>query len=279
MNDIERRTLLGAAGIGAIAAISKAGPLNPPAGSVAPTGRTLDEVYDRIPVVGGSDGRTPIPGGATAASLSTPGSYVLTGNIATAGAGITISAPNVTLDLNGFTVSSTNTSASVISITPSAHGAVVRNGVVSGGQACVTAQSGVVAVLVEDVSVVSAKLNGINMPNCPGSIVRRCRVRDIGATTLATDTVAVNGIDIGGPGALVDGCSVHAIRHNNPAGLLRGISAGPNTEVNGCMIANVTTPANSVGLFQNINAALRRNCRVLNFATAYSGGIDGGGNF
>ncbi|MFT3686654.1 MAG: hypothetical protein QM783_17335 [Phycisphaerales bacterium] len=50
MNEFERRTLLGAAGIGAIAAMSKAGgPLNPPAGPVASTGRTLDEVYNRIP--------------------------------------------------------------------------------------------------------------------------------------------------------------------------------------------------------------------------------------
>ena len=44
MNDIERRALIGAAGIGAIAALSKAGPLNPPAGTVAPTGRTLEEL-------------------------------------------------------------------------------------------------------------------------------------------------------------------------------------------------------------------------------------------
>src|SRR5690242_5587975 len=107
MNEIERRVLLGAAGIGAIAALSKAGPLDPPAGAVSPSGRTLDEVYNKIPAVGGSDGRVPL---TTSGTIASPGSYVLANNIEIPPASLntfTITASNVTLDLNGFRIGNT----------------------------------------------------------------------------------------------------------------------------------------------------------------------------
>lgn len=72
------------------------GALNPSAGP-APLFKSLNEIQPRTAVAGG---------GAT--TISQPGSYYLTGNITvSSGNGITVTANHVSLDLNGFTVTST----------------------------------------------------------------------------------------------------------------------------------------------------------------------------
>lgn len=83
-----------------IVAATHAGPLNPPAGPVAPTYKTLAEIEPRVAVQS-------LAGDATALFvISQPGSYYLTGNVAgVAGkSGIRIAASDVTLDLMGFTL-------------------------------------------------------------------------------------------------------------------------------------------------------------------------------
>lgn len=77
-----------------------AGPLNPPAGPVASTFKTLSEVEPRIAI-----SQANMPGDANSLFvISQPGSYYLTGNITgqTAKNGIKITSGGVTLDLNGF---------------------------------------------------------------------------------------------------------------------------------------------------------------------------------
>ena len=82
--------------IAAVAALFAQGPLTPP-GAPAPTMKTLAQIEARTPIAG--------PGAVT---ISASGSYYLTTNINVAtGDAITITADNVTLDLNGFTISST----------------------------------------------------------------------------------------------------------------------------------------------------------------------------
>ncbi|MDP1661970.1 MAG: hypothetical protein Q8L55_08640 [Phycisphaerales bacterium] len=105
-DNLDRRLLLGAAGLAGIAALAAgratAGPLNPPAGAVVSSGKTLTEVEPRTAV---SDVNT--PGTATCIfRISQAGSYYLTGNVqGVAGKnGIEITASGVTLDLNGFQV-------------------------------------------------------------------------------------------------------------------------------------------------------------------------------
>src|SRR5689334_2327995 len=73
--------------------VASAGPLDPPAGPVAPTMKTLSEVEPRIPIH------------SLPLTISQPGSYYLAENITAAGGGITISADYVTLDLMGFSLS------------------------------------------------------------------------------------------------------------------------------------------------------------------------------
>ena len=77
---------------------ANAGDLNPPAGPVSSTMKTLTQVEPRTAV-------ETLPGSATALYvISQPGSYYLTSNITGVSGknGIIITADNVTLDLNGF---------------------------------------------------------------------------------------------------------------------------------------------------------------------------------
>src|SRR3954462_10858921 len=106
------------------------GSVTPP-GTPGPTMKTLDQVEARIPI-----DATHTPGDADAnAVLRNPGSYYLTGNFdVTNGAGILVTAPDVTLDLNGYEIrpASGNTSAIGVKIVVGGNRCTVKNGSVSG---------------------------------------------------------------------------------------------------------------------------------------------------
>ena len=101
------------------------GPLDPP-GPPAPTMKTLQEVEPRTPI------------SALPFTITTSGSYYVTGNLAGVAAshGITISASNVTLDLRGYTLTGVGGSLDGIHIngsvaTPLAN-VMIMNGAVDG---------------------------------------------------------------------------------------------------------------------------------------------------
>lgn len=87
---------------------SFAGDLNPPAGTVAPTMKTLDELEPRIAINAANT-----PGNSTTQFvISQPGSYYLTGNINALGSrtAIRVDSDGVTIDLNGFEINGTGAS-------------------------------------------------------------------------------------------------------------------------------------------------------------------------
>ena len=87
------------------------GALTPPPGPPAPTMKTLDQLDAKL------EPRTPIS--LLPFTISQPGSYYLTGNLAvTTGNAIIITTNGVTLDLNGFTISSTANPAAGTAIVP-----------------------------------------------------------------------------------------------------------------------------------------------------------------
>ena len=103
-------TVFAALAAGAIIAI--AGPLNPPGGPITSTGKTTQEVFDKV---GTAEPRTALsaantPGDADSMfTINQSGSYYLTADVyvGAAKSGIKIingNAPNVTIDLNGFTI-------------------------------------------------------------------------------------------------------------------------------------------------------------------------------
>lgn len=109
-----------------------AGPLNPPPGAVAPTGKTLVEIEPRIAI-----NSTTTPGDANSLfRITQPGSYYLTGNITGAASkrAIEIAVSDVTIDLNGFTVEGVASSLDGIASDGSATAnIIIRNGIVREG--------------------------------------------------------------------------------------------------------------------------------------------------
>jgi hypothetical protein len=95
---------IGFGGLLIAAAALTAGPLDPPAGTIAPTYKTLTEVEPRTAI-----NLTNTPGDSDSTfKITQPGSYYLTQNHVTrpgAFIGIEIAASNVTIDLNGFMLS------------------------------------------------------------------------------------------------------------------------------------------------------------------------------
>jgi hypothetical protein len=99
------------------------GPLAPP-GAPAPVMKTLDQIEPRTPV-------SSLP-----FTISQSGSYYFTGNLqftAASGHAITITASDVTLDLMGFTLtSSAEVTGDAVRIAVGMHNIVVRNGTITG---------------------------------------------------------------------------------------------------------------------------------------------------
>ena len=150
-----------------VGVMAVAGPLNPPAGAVSPTYKTLTEVEPRIAI-----NATNTPGGANSVyKIAQRGSYYLTGNITvpTNSYAIEITASDVSIDLNGFSVSTATSSLSGIYSTGT--NCTLRNGTVRG-----FGGNGL------DLNVLAAKVEGVTVDSCgnvgirvgPRSVVNKC---------------------------------------------------------------------------------------------------------
>jgi hypothetical protein len=192
-------------------AVLIAGPLNPPAGPVAGTHKTLTEVEPRIAI-----NATNTPGDADSLfKITQPGSYYLTGNVSipAASTGIEIVADDVTVDLNGFALIGQSGAVSGVRSSVSGTGVVVRHGLISGTQTGV-ALTFSAAARVEDVTVHDVSSTGI-----AGGIqatIRDCTVRVAGATGISAST-----------NSIVESCNVSAATSN-------GISVSAQSVITGC---------------------------------------------
>jgi hypothetical protein len=223
-----------------------AGPLTPPAGAVAPTHKTLTEVEPRVAI-----SATNTPGDASNEfRITQPGSYYLTGNLVTGGSrnGIQIAADNVTIDLNGFTLSQdpagTGFPAGIRASAP------VRNFVLKNGT--VRAYRGYGATgnfensTFHDLAFTDSLGGQLEIGASDGVIVRNVRTR---ATTGET------GIQVG-PGSLVESCATE--------GGTIGITVGVGSVVRSCV---VVTPG-STGIFAS--GSLVIDCTVSGGTSASS---------
>lgn len=236
----QRRALL--AGLGGLAAgafvagKAKAGPLDPPAGPIASTGKTLTEVEPRIAI-----NQTNTPGDAgNIFRIMQPGSYYLTGNVAGESGknGIRVEAPGVTLDLNGFELRGVPGSLRGIDMLSSPH-STVRNGrVIAWGGRGLSLQGEYITV--ESVGVSDCGSVGIRVSDT-GSCVR--------------DSYASNNLGIGisvGVGSTITNC---VARGNAEEGIfctsdsvigncvselngIHGIYAFQNTLIRDCLATN-----------------------------------------
>lgn len=200
----------------ALGAIALAGPLDPPAGPIAPTYKTLAEVEPRTAVNAANT-----PGDADSDfRITQPGSYYLTGGITgeSGKSGIEIAASNVTVDLMGFTLQGVPGSLDGVRTDGARNGLTIRNGIVTGfGEDGIDALQGGFgeACVVEGVDVSQNAANGLRLNN--RGVARECSVRLNGADGIVTRS-----------GCLVESCTVH-----QNAG--RGISVALGCNVVGCI--------------------------------------------
>ena len=124
------RTAIALLALVATPALAQLGSLTPPPGAVTETMKPLDVVEARTPV-----GPDTTPGTTVFTYLiAEPGSYYLTEDLVgdLAMGGIRIEAPDVTLDLNGFSIRTEFASIDGINATLEATNLTVKNGTVSG---------------------------------------------------------------------------------------------------------------------------------------------------
>jgi parallel beta-helix repeat protein len=217
--------------------VLSAGPLAPAAGPVGPSMKTLTEVQPRIAVSAANT-----PGDADSQFvISQPGSYYLTGNIiGVAGKNcIKVTANNVTLDLNGFTLSGVANSLDGVHAYPSSR-VMVRNGMVSyfTGRGVYIGAGGAVTDVTVD------HCGGVGILTTQSCSVQNCQAianNSNGVSVMAYSQVA---------GCLCDGNAGDGIVTVGAASVTRcvsaqnnqsGIRADDGSTVNGCACSNNAT--------------------------------------
>jgi parallel beta-helix repeat protein len=166
------------------------GSLTPP-GAPAPTMKTLAQIEPRTPI-------SSLP-----FTISNPGSYYVTTNLTYTGSGngISITASNVTLDLNGFILQGTPNSSDGILVTGGVNVAI-RNGALTGwGSSALDTQSDPKGLVVERVRAY-ANNNGFNV-TCTGFTVRDCVCE-----SNSYDGIYGSGSSGNSVGGTISGCTV-----------------------------------------------------------------------
>jgi hypothetical protein len=181
------------------------GSLTPP-GAPTPTMKSLDQIEARTPI------------SSTPFNISSAGSYYLTKNLAvTGGDAITITADNVTLDLNGFAITSTEASpaGAAVLISGTRTNIQVLNGNISGN---VTYNAGTYSgtgfaygiycsgipknIRVSHVGVSGCLVHGIYLSVGSSSVAEFCTVQVIGSQGIVADTVTNSAADFCGSYAI-----------------------------------------------------------------------------
>lgn len=185
-----------------------AGPLDPPAGPVTSTGKTLTEVEPRIAI-----NEVNTPGDADSLfRIAAPGSYYLTGNLDAADGFITIeiASSHVEIDLSGFTLfGAAGADAAIRCEVAGFSGITIRNGVITGfpGAALDLEFPIVQGCLIEKVHAIGNEFRAIRLGN--NAIVRDCIAEDNGNFGFS---VGVN--------ATLTGC---VSRNNGAIGFIAGL--------------------------------------------------------
>jgi hypothetical protein len=208
------------------------GSLTPP-GAPAPTMKTLNQIEARVPL-------------SAAATISAPGSYYLTQTITVAtGNAITINASNVTLDLNGYTISSSESpagSGNAIFINAGFSNITILNGHINSG-----------------VSYSGGNYSGTgfgNGINYGGSGPNNVRVRGVNVYGVLS-----HGIYLGFSGTTVEGCTVVTAGHYGIYANSVSNSTSLNTGSSGILAQNALNCTGTSNSSHGVQATAAMNCQ------------------
>ena len=225
---------------------SQGGPLTPPPGPPGPTMKSLDVIEPRTPLVQGAAGVSIGAGGEI--TISQSGSYYLTKNlvITTAGFGIAITAPGVTVDLMGHTISYNGTGLPDAAINIQASNVAVENGHI---------------ISTTTFDGTSFTLGGFNRGVYALGSFNNVSARDINVR--GTRNV---GIQLGGNSSMVHRCSVSVsgttgIRTGNGTVTACAVQTVGSTGILGSCVSDSTVEAS---LGSGITAETVQNCFVRN---------------
>lgn len=219
---------LGALGVAALASRAAAGPLNPPAGPVAPTGKPLADLEPRTAI-----NSVNTPGvGAALYTITQPGSYYLTGNVTVPALkiGIHIASDDVWIDLCGFHIFSGGALGNAgITADSSLKNISIRNGTIEGVTGNGVSISGSVGRFS---NLVIRNCGGFNKRS-PISLLERVVATGCTATAIEVGTASAlfdchadsnmsTGIEVSAAHGLFSGCSA---TRNGAFGLMAGDNA------------------------------------------------------
>ncbi|MCA9309751.1 MAG: right-handed parallel beta-helix repeat-containing protein [Phycisphaerales bacterium] len=178
-----------------------AGDLDPPPGPVQPTMKTLDAVEPRRAIE------------SLLFAITEPGSWYLTRGVTLDGPGdaLTIHAPGVVLDLNGFALDGAHLAGRAIAITSDGP-VTIRNGIIRGFIDGGIHAPAAAQALIEDLHLVDNGGTGLDIA---GGVVRRCTFEgnDVGLTwddgiVISACVARRNGTGFqGGSGAALSHCT------------------------------------------------------------------------
>ncbi len=248
------------------------GSLTPP-GAPAPTMKSLDQVEARTPI------------SSAPFTITASGSYYLTADLTVAsGNAITVNADDVTLDLNGFTISSTASPAggAAVFIGNGRQNITIRNGHIagtttfSGGAFAgggfnqgVTSLSTNRNIHVADLAVRQVASDAIGIGNStPNTFVERCRITVAGGSGIRANVVRDCTVETAGSGAIVGGTVSNSVGTSvGTGGGDLGVSCTMAENCRGTADAATgifaTTASNCVGVSNSnsgVNAQNTTNC-------------------
>lgn len=211
--------------------------------------KSLDQVEPRTPLVDGAAGVS-VDAGSGGITISQSGSYYLTGNLSVStGNAIIVNAAGVALDLAGFNITSSATSASGTAIEINQPNVTVRNGLILSGVDYDSGASGDQFsgsgfskgiysalnknVVIDNITVNGVDFEGISCVSSEGTRIRNCSVNTAGSTGIRAGLVeSCNSVNTGGSaihGAIVKNSYAYSLGGDGIFGtLVEGCTAVTN---------------------------------------------------